>query len=76
MNLGNLVEKGGRREVYCALCRSKDKADEIGQLTKERKTRKEISLSTLRGIWCWELDDRSKEIKPKRNRSLTMSSNA
>jgi hypothetical protein len=37
MNLDNLSEerKRKRKEVYCALCRSIDKVDEIGQLTEE-----------------------------------------
>ena len=76
MNLGNLSEKRDRKGMYCARCKSKDNVDEIGQLTEERKTRKEISLSILRSGWCWEWDDQWKGIETKTNISLTMSSNA
>ncbi len=54
--------------MYCAQFRSKDNVDEIGQLTEEQKTRKEISLSILRSIWCWKWDDRSKEIKSRKEK--------
>lgn len=35
--------------MYCALCRSEDNLDEIGQVIEERNTRKESALSILRG---------------------------
>jgi len=77
MNLGNLSEKKRERKgVYCARCRSKDNVEEIGQLIKDRKIRKEISLSGLRSRWRYEWDDRWKGIETKRNISLTMSSSA